>query len=186
MPVDKELSRRGVATTFGMLSLVFFIMVGITAPASADTKTASPSANPGVSTNIVAETKVVPYTTITQYDTNLPEGQTQVVKDGIDGVETYSYIVTFNNGKESNRTLKSKSITTEPISKVVAVGTRTAAPSPASSSQNTGYTNSDGNRINSPSADPAGASAQCNDGSYSYSAHRRGTCSHHGGVARWL
>lgn len=33
---------------------------------------------------------------------------------------------------------------------------------------------------------PAGASAQCNDGTYSYSAHRRGTCSHHHGVAVWL
>ncbi|MGG7571198.1 DUF3761 domain-containing protein [Streptomyces sirii] len=33
---------------------------------------------------------------------------------------------------------------------------------------------------------PGGATAQCNDGSYSYSAHRRGTCSHHGGVAVWL
>ncbi|WP_030813812.1 DUF3761 domain-containing protein [Streptomyces sp. NRRL S-337] len=33
---------------------------------------------------------------------------------------------------------------------------------------------------------PAGATAQCNDGSYSYSAHRRGTCSHHHGVAVWL
>ncbi|BDM69329.1 hypothetical protein HEK616_28160 [Streptomyces nigrescens] len=33
---------------------------------------------------------------------------------------------------------------------------------------------------------PAGATAQCNDGSYSYSAHRRGTCSHHRGVAVWL
>lgn len=33
---------------------------------------------------------------------------------------------------------------------------------------------------------PPGASAQCRDGSYSFSAHRRGTCSHHGGVARWL
>jgi hypothetical protein len=32
---------------------------------------------------------------------------------------------------------------------------------------------------------PAGASAKCKDGSYSYSAHRRGTCSHHGGVAIW-
>ncbi|MBP2405955.1 DUF3761 domain-containing protein [Streptomyces syringium] len=32
----------------------------------------------------------------------------------------------------------------------------------------------------------SGASALCNDGSYSYSAHRRGTCSHHGGVAQWL
>jgi hypothetical protein len=32
----------------------------------------------------------------------------------------------------------------------------------------------------------AGASALCRDGTYSYSAHRRGTCSHHGGVAVWL
>jgi len=31
-----------------------------------------------------------------------------------------------------------------------------------------------------------GATAICNDGTYSYSAHRRGTCSHHGGVAQWL
>jgi hypothetical protein len=33
---------------------------------------------------------------------------------------------------------------------------------------------------------PPGASALCADGSYSYSANRRGTCSHHGGVAQWL
>jgi len=33
---------------------------------------------------------------------------------------------------------------------------------------------------------PAGASAKCYDGTYSFSESRRGTCSHHGGVARWL
>ncbi|MET8009883.1 DUF3761 domain-containing protein [Streptomyces sp. NPDC005271] len=33
---------------------------------------------------------------------------------------------------------------------------------------------------------PAGATARCNDGTYSYSQHRRGTCSHHDGVATWL
>jgi hypothetical protein len=32
---------------------------------------------------------------------------------------------------------------------------------------------------------PAGASARCRDGTYSFSEHRRGTCSHHGGVAQW-
>jgi len=35
-------------------------------------------------------------------------------------------------------------------------------------------------------APPAGASAICNDGSYSFSEHRRGTCSGHGGVRTWL
>lgn len=33
---------------------------------------------------------------------------------------------------------------------------------------------------------PASATAKCRDGTYSYSQSRRGTCSHHGGVAQWL
>jgi len=33
---------------------------------------------------------------------------------------------------------------------------------------------------------PAGATAICKDGTYSYSQNRRGTCSHHGGVKTWL
>lgn|SRR5512135_2122010 len=53
------------------------------------------------------------------------------------------------------------------------------------------YTNSDGNQVHSPaysndSSVPAGASAICGDGTYSFSQHSRGTCSHHGGVSQWL
>jgi hypothetical protein len=33
---------------------------------------------------------------------------------------------------------------------------------------------------------PAGATARCRDGTYSFSQHRSGTCSDHGGVAVWL
>ncbi|MFF3890411.1 DUF3761 domain-containing protein [Streptomyces sp. NPDC001914] len=32
---------------------------------------------------------------------------------------------------------------------------------------------------------PRGATAKCKDGTYSYSAHFRGTCSHHRGVKYW-
>ncbi len=57
--------------------------------------------------------------------------------------------------------------------------------------QGAGYTNSRGQKVQSPTrtADnqpPAGATAQCRDGTFSFSQSRRGTCSHHGGVARWL
>jgi hypothetical protein len=46
--------------------------------------------------------------------------------------------------------------------------------------------NRDGPAANVPKeTDHAGATARCRDGSLSYSAHRRGTCSHHGGVAEW-
>lgn len=50
------------------------------------------------------------------------------------------------------------------------------------------YTNTYGNTVQSPTqydSRPSGASAQCRDGSYSFSQSRRGTCSHHGGVAEW-
>jgi uncharacterized protein YraI len=51
------------------------------------------------------------------------------------------------------------------------------------------YTNSSGQRVQSPTyyqSVPAGATALCRDGTYSFSRNRRGTCSHHGGVAKWL
>jgi Uncharacterized protein with a bacterial SH3 domain homologue len=51
------------------------------------------------------------------------------------------------------------------------------------------YTNSAGKRIQSPThynSAPAGATALCWDGTYSFSQSRRGTCSHHGGVKIWL
>jgi hypothetical protein len=36
------------------------------------------------------------------------------------------------------------------------------------------------------SSAPQGATAQCRDRTYSFSQHRSGTCSYHGGVAKWL
>jgi hypothetical protein len=51
------------------------------------------------------------------------------------------------------------------------------------------YVNSKGETVKRPencTAAPQGATAQCRDGSYSFSQSRAGTCSHHGGVAKWL
>jgi hypothetical protein len=51
------------------------------------------------------------------------------------------------------------------------------------------YRNSSGNCVHRPTkapAAPSGATAKCDDGTYSFSQHRQGTCSHHGGVAEWL
>jgi hypothetical protein len=48
------------------------------------------------------------------------------------------------------------------------------------------YKNVSGHCVHRPSSSPVGATARCYDGSYSYSEHASGTCSHHGGVARWI
>ena len=57
-------------------------------------------------------------------------------------------------------------------------------------SNNNSYTNVNGSTVQSPADSsngiPAGASAQCGDGTYSFSMHHSGTCSHHGGVSQWL
>ena len=49
------------------------------------------------------------------------------------------------------------------------------------------YTNISGHYVHGPSrmiggGRPAGASAHCSDGTWSFSEHARGTCSHHGGI----
>jgi hypothetical protein len=72
-----------------------------------------------------------------------------------------------------------------------AATTRTAeAPSgQANCSYNGSYINSRGKSVPRPencSAPPKSATAQCRDRSYSFSQSRSGTCSHHGGVAKWL
>ena len=51
------------------------------------------------------------------------------------------------------------------------------------------YLNTRGRCVHRPvraNSAPAGATAKCRDGSYSFSQSRRGTCSWHGGVAQWL
>lgn len=62
-------------------------------------------------------------------------------------------------------------------------------PLPAAPPGDGTYANVDGNTVPDPvsaAAPPAGATAQCNDGTYSFSQHHSGTCSSHGGVSRWL
>jgi uncharacterized protein YgiM (DUF1202 family) len=81
--------------------------------------------------------------------------------------------------------------TTNPGSTARSTRPRTAStPRPVSTpSSGKSYVNVDGVRVPSPvfsDTKPAGATARCRDGSYSFSQHRRGTCSHHGGVAEWF
>jgi Protein of unknown function (DUF3761) len=69
-----------------------------------------------------------------------------------------------------------------------------AAPLPFIECGEGSYQNSSGNCVpdptqpnpSQPPTPPPGATAQCRDGDWSFSQHRSGTCSGHGGVAKWL
>ena len=72
-----------------------------------------------------------------------------------------------------------------------ATSTAPAAPQESQLVEHGHYVNKSGAAVHSPAHTvtgqaPAGASAKCRDGTFSFSQHHRGTCSHHGGVASWL
>lgn len=138
-------------------------------------------------TKDVIETVSIPFDSQTQNDAALPQGQTKIMQAGVNGSKQVTYSVTIVNGKEIGRSEKLEVVTTQPTPQITAVGTYVTPTAPQqTATSGSGYTNVDGNHVNSPSSNPAGATAQCNDGTYSDSQHRSGTCSHHGGVAAWL
>lgn len=140
---------------------------------------------PKVETKTTTQTEVVSFTSSTVDDSSLLQGNTQVRTQGANGERTITYEVTYTDGVETARKEVANQITTKPIDEVIARGTK--APQP--DCPNGTYVNSQGNTVCRPyqsSGVPAGATAQCKDGTYSFSQSRRGTCSGHGGVATWL
>jgi hypothetical protein len=76
------------------------------------------------------------------------------------------------------------------FSAVLAHAAPNQSPSESQLNEHGHYTNSDGQSVHSPAhfidgKAPAGATAKCRDGTYSFSKHRSGTCSGHHGVAEW-
>ena len=133
----------------------------------------------------------VPFTEQTVESGSLAKGETKVTQEGANGSKDIIYVVTYKGNKEISRQQKSEVVTKQSTAKITTVGTYVAPPAYTApiSCPNGTYTNSAGNIVCSPYSAPsvpAGATARCSDGTYSYSQSRRGTCSHHGGVASWL
>src|ERR1051326_1626960 len=107
----------------------------------------------------------------------LPSGRWYRVRDGQNGLEGWIHgsTIAFESLPIATSTASEK--TTETVQRAVARPTSGRS-----------YVNVDGMGVPSPvfsDTRPARATARCRDGSYSFSQHRRGTCSYHGGVAVW-
>lgn len=177
--------RKQIGIIFGAAAVVTLILFSVTAPAKQQDQEikhetglnvqTQETTTPVVEEKIETKTEAIPFTSTTENDPNLAQGQTQIKQAGQNGSKEVKTKVTYVDGKETKRETVSETITLQPVPQITSVGTYVApppAPSPAPTP--------------APSAGPpSGATARCNDGTYSYSAHRQGTCSHHGGVAEW-
>ncbi|WP_156021699.1 LPXTG cell wall anchor domain-containing protein, partial [Streptococcus ruminantium] len=72
----------------------------------------------------VSETKPVPFETIRENDPNLEAGKEVVATEGKEGVRTIVYTVTKIDGVETGRVVKSDTLTTPAVNKVIKVGTK--------------------------------------------------------------
>ena len=176
----------GATTTIGVVSTATqphqpAAPASTSAPVKSQVK---PAKKTVITHKTVTETNLIPFETKTIETLTLNKGETKVIAEGTNGEKTLTYDLAFTNGVQTNKTLVNVAVIKQPVTKTILAGTyiapKASIPTPSY------YTNTDGNQVRSPSSDPVGATAKCSDGTYSYSQNRRGTRSHHGGVAAWL
>ena len=81
-------------------------------------------ASPVVETKPETKTEAIPFKTINEPDSSLEKGKSTVKQEGKNGVAQVTYEVTYTDGKETGRKEISRTTTTEPINKIVLVGTK--------------------------------------------------------------
>jgi len=192
----RTLARKQIGLIFGISTVAALLLFSVTAPAkqqeiknetglTVQTQQTPTKTAPVTVEKIETKTEVIPFTPTTENDPTLAQGQTKIKQVGVNGTKEVKAKVTYVDGKETKREPLPDVVTLQPVPQITSVGTY-VAPVQDGSSGGGGYTNVDGNQVQSPGSNPDGATAQCNDGTYSYSQHRQGTCSGHGGVAAWL
>jgi hypothetical protein len=85
-------------------------------------RTAEPSKLPTIEKRRVTETQEIPFETKTVNDRTLATGTQQVRTQGVAGVRTLTYEVTFTNGAQTDKKLIVETVTQAPITMVIAVG----------------------------------------------------------------
>lgn len=187
----EQKNRKWYQSNVGILAIIFLSFFFI-AVATASFKDKTPDASVKGDSEVTRDEKQVvdiPFNTLNQDDNTLEEGKQIVKQEGINGKKEKIFKVSFKEGVQISRTLISEKSIQEPVDKIIINGTYVAPSIPFQNQSGDGYINVDGEWVPSPGyydSAPEDATAECGDGTYSFSQNRRGTCSYHGGVAQWL
>lgn len=82
------------------------------------------AASPKVETKLVTQTVRIPFTTKMVSDSSLPKGTQKTRTRGVAGVKTLTYQVTITDGKQTSKKLVRTEITKQPVTQVIAIGTK--------------------------------------------------------------
>lgn len=134
----------------------------VSVPQSAALKDGATITVTDVTTKTETKTEKIDFKTTERKTKSLDKGETQVETEGKEGERTSTYLVTSYDGKEHDRRLISKEVTTDPVDKVVLVGTRKVADTSAddnnsdnSDSDDSSDNSSDGNGDDNSSSAPS-------------------------------
>ncbi len=94
-----------------------------------------PVAKPVITTKEITETKTINFKTITKNDANLTKGTSKVSQAGVKGSETWTYLITYQDGKQVSKKLISQTVTKPAVDKIVLVGTKEAVTQPTTSTR---------------------------------------------------
>jgi hypothetical protein len=140
------ITRKNAAVWFGGMSVLLFVLVGITAPepapsanlsgvdqSTAQAKGASTAQaeKPKPTVEIVTEQEPIPFEKTTINNSSMLKGTSQVTTVGVNGVKTITYEITKLSGSVTKKSLVKEEITTQPINEVTSIGTKVAYTAPA-------------------------------------------------------
>jgi len=127
--------------TVGIIGLCIAVMLGIALIGGFVSAIMSPTPQQETKNEVVEpvttheeikETEAIAFEKVSKDDSALDKGVTSVVTEGVDGIRTKTYRVTYVDSKETGRELIKNEVTKEPVSEITHVGTREPYVPPAS------------------------------------------------------
>ena len=72
----------------------------------------------------ITVTEAIAFTVKSEYSSSMFKGESKVTKDGQAGEKKVTYLVTYVDGVEESRTVKSETVVKQPVTKIVTYGTK--------------------------------------------------------------
>lgn len=112
-------TRGQVLLTYGLATLILFLLIGVTAPPTSEleTKTAKTEVKK------VTQREKIPFKTLDEKDPSLLKGETRIKQEGVEGEKLVTYEEEYENGKLKSRRKLKEEIIKKPVDKIVLVGT---------------------------------------------------------------